>query len=141
ARVWDAASGRQLLVLSGDTGAVNAVAFSPDGRRLVTASDEGSVKVWDLTPAGSRDWLTITAHKGGVESVIYTSDGRRLATTGFTDGRDKVWDARTGALVAVYRRPNTAGAGIIPASGRNRVSVGPTSPDGTLTLGVTTDGV
>jgi WD40 repeat protein len=45
-RLWDAATGQYLLSLSGHSAAVNDLRFSPDGKRIVSASDDGSVKVW-----------------------------------------------------------------------------------------------
>jgi WD40 repeat protein len=50
-KVWDAASGRQLVTLRGHTGPVYCVAFSPDGKRLVTGSQDGTLRVWDLAAA------------------------------------------------------------------------------------------
>jgi WD40 repeat protein len=48
-RLWDSA-GQQLLALRGHTGTVRALAFSPDGYRLASAADDGTIKVWDGTP-------------------------------------------------------------------------------------------
>ena len=48
-RVWDAASGQEVLTLKGDTAGVYSVAFSPDGTRLVTGVPQGA-KVWDAEP-------------------------------------------------------------------------------------------
>jgi WD40 repeat protein/tRNA A-37 threonylcarbamoyl transferase component Bud32 len=48
-RVWDAA-GHELLTLPGHTLALRAIAFSPDGHRLVSAGDDGTIKIWDGTP-------------------------------------------------------------------------------------------
>jgi WD40 repeat protein len=47
ATVWDAASGKQLLVLRGHSRSVNAIDFSRDGKRLATASYDKTAKVWD----------------------------------------------------------------------------------------------
>jgi hypothetical protein len=46
ARVWDAASGRQLALLQGHTSRVDRVVFGPDGARLATASADGTVRLW-----------------------------------------------------------------------------------------------
>jgi WD40 repeat protein len=48
--VWDAASGQELLTLKGHSGSVNSVAWSPDGKRLATASGDQTAKVWCNVP-------------------------------------------------------------------------------------------
>ncbi len=57
ARVWDATTGEQRLVLAGTAGLVANVAFSPDGTRLLTGGGDGSARVWDVRPEGSAEWI------------------------------------------------------------------------------------
>jgi tetratricopeptide (TPR) repeat protein len=51
AKLWEAASGEELLTLKGHSDQIEAVAFSPDGQRIVTGSDDGTAKVWEVATA------------------------------------------------------------------------------------------
>ena len=51
AKLWDAASGRELLTLKGHRGWVFKAAFSRDGQRIVTASGDGTAKIWEAASA------------------------------------------------------------------------------------------
>ena len=59
-KVWDAATGQEMLTLKGHTVAVSSVAFSPDGKRIVTGSRDKTVKVWDA--ATGQEMLTLKGH-------------------------------------------------------------------------------
>ena len=50
ARVWDAATGKELFALEGDAGGVRSAAFDPGGGRVLAVSDDGTARVWDGRP-------------------------------------------------------------------------------------------
>jgi tRNA A-37 threonylcarbamoyl transferase component Bud32 len=98
-RGWEHAHLRQRfdsskLTLLGHTDIVYSVAFSPDGKRILTGCWDNTAKVWD-TETGTE----ILALKGNplhrVLSVAFSPDGKRILT-GSTDGTAKVWDADKG---------------------------------------------
>jgi tetratricopeptide (TPR) repeat protein len=67
---------------------MNALAFSPDGERLATSSEDQTVKVWDATTG--HEALVLRHHPDGVSSVAFSPDGRRLIS--FTWGV-RIFDA------------------------------------------------
>jgi eukaryotic-like serine/threonine-protein kinase len=84
------------LVLRGHEHAIFAVAFSPDGSRIVTGSFDETAKVWDARTGTVL--LDLKGHAKVVWSVAFSPDGSRIAT-GSADNTAKVWDARTGTLL------------------------------------------
>jgi WD40 repeat protein len=92
-KVWDAASGRELRTLSGHTGGVVSVAFSPDGKTIVSGSRDDTVKLWDT--ASGRELRTLSGHTGSVDSVAFSPDGKTVVS-GSVDDTVKLWDAASG---------------------------------------------
>jgi hypothetical protein len=91
--VWDARTGENLLECKGHTDFVKSVAFSPDGLRLATGSQDQTARVWDARTGDKL--LECKGHSGGVFSVAFSPDGLRLAT-GSYDNTARVWDAESG---------------------------------------------
>jgi WD40 repeat protein len=81
---------REKLDLLGHTGAVSSVAFSPDGKRVVTGSFDHTARVWDLSGATPTAKL-LEGDGGRVWSVAFGPDGKRVVT-GSDDGMARVWD-------------------------------------------------
>ena len=81
-------------------GQVLDLAGSPDGRRLATAGQDGSVRLWEL--ATSEQALELHGHDSGVSTVRWSDDGARLVTSSW-DGTVRVWALAVDDLVRLAR--------------------------------------
>lgn len=104
--------------LNGHTAPVNSVAFSPDGKRVVTASVDKTVKVWDATMG--KEIVTLEGHSKSVESVCFSPNGKRIISTS-REVPAKIWDAKTGQEVLTIHE---AAGPIAFSSGGNRIVSG-----------------
>jgi WD40 repeat protein len=86
----------QLLNLEGHQHAVVALAYSPDGARIASASWDETARVWDARTG--RETATFRGHSAAVTGVAWTRDGRHVASAS-RDGTVRVWDQATGAEV------------------------------------------
>jgi hypothetical protein len=102
---WQRQLHLELRTLRGHFGSVNSVAFSPDGQRIVTGSDDHTAKVWDAV--SGRELLTLKGHSGWVLEAVFSPDGRRIVT-GSQDTTAKVWAAATVEQVAAWQAEENA---------------------------------
>jgi WD40 repeat protein len=89
-----------LAELRGHTGVVRSVALSGDGRRVVSGSDDNTVRVWDSSTG--RAVSTFHGHTGVVWSVALSADGHLVASSG-EDGTVRLWDTASGHALATLR--------------------------------------
>jgi WD40 repeat protein len=92
-KVWDAATGEEVLTLKGHEGGVNGLAFSPDGHRLASASGDRTVRLWNAQTG--KEQLRLSGHTHHVLCVAFSPDGSHLAS-GSADKTVRVWDAASG---------------------------------------------
>lgn len=121
AKIWDAASGGELLTLAGHSDDLFGVSvrFSPDGQRLVTGSADGTAKVWDT--ATGEELVTLRGHSGTVFNAVFSPDGTRVATSS-ADGTVRIWDAATGRQLAFIEQPFASGIAFNPQGNQLAVS-------------------
>jgi len=97
-RLWDAATGRQIgAPLKGHDGEVYSVAFSPDGRKIVSGSSDATIRLWDAA-TGRQIGAPLTGHWGTISSVAFSPDGSRIVSGG-NDATIRKWDASTGQQI------------------------------------------
>ena len=123
ARVWDLATGKVLRVFAGhdtDSGSLNSVTFSPDGRRVASAGS-GKILVWDPDTAAVIASFSVNS---SVLQVSFSPDGRRVVCA--CDFLANVWDLDTQQLTIVMKPRGVIGTDAHSGFARVRFS-----PDGT----------
>ena len=107
--LWDASSMNKLGRFEYDS-IVWGLAFSPDGRWLVSTHGDGAVLVWDVSER--RCEANLSAHSDAVRAVAYSPDGQRLASAG-EDRSVIIWDVASGRKEAVLSGHQTRVIGVV----------------------------
>jgi WD40 repeat protein/serine/threonine protein kinase len=101
-RLWDLDSGKELRRFEGHAHPVQGVAFSPDGRRVLSCAADATLRSWEV--ATGDEIARFEGHAGPVMGVAFSPDGRR-AVSGGVDGTVRLWDTAAGKEVQPLAGP------------------------------------
>jgi WD40 repeat protein len=120
--LWDATTGALLRTFKGHSRGITAVAFSPNGRQVLSGSNDKTLRLWDATEGALL--RTFTGHSESVTSAAFSSDGRQVLS-GSADKTLKLWDAASGALLRTFEGHSDRVSSVaFSADGRQVISVG-----------------
>jgi WD40 repeat protein len=126
---------RQLALIEGPASTVSSAAFSPDGQRVVTASNDKTARVWNT--ADGRQLALLEGHEDKVWSAAFSADGQRVVT-GSWDKTARVWNAADGRQLALLKgHVGRVWSATFSADGRRIVTA---SDDGTARVWSAADG-
>jgi WD40 repeat protein len=108
-------------VLTGHTAVVRGGAFSPDGSRIVTASNDRTARVWDARTGVQL--LVLTGHARELMTAVYSRDGTEILTASL-DGTARTWDARTGSPRRVLHHAGRVGCASYSPDGARILTAG-----------------
>jgi WD40 repeat protein len=109
-----------IRVIEGHQGHIRSVAVTPDGRRLISAADDKTVRVWDLETGATVRILN--GHAEAVKAVALTADGHRIVSCSY-DHTLKIWDLETGVELRTLTGHQDAVTGVaLTPDGRFAIS-------------------
>lgn len=114
AELWDISTGDEIRTFKGHSDFIYEIVFSPNGKYVLTGSQDKTAKLWDVTTGD--EIRTFNGHSGTVWAVAFSPDGKYILT-GSSDKTAKLWDVTTGDEVRSF-------------SGSNEIYTVTFSPDG-----------
>jgi WD40 repeat protein len=98
-RLWEVSTGKEVRRFVGHTNEVTTVRFLPDGKTLVSGSQDATLRVWDVATGKE---LRKMSHNGGAYDVAVSPDGRHAISAGFSDQKVRLWEIATGKELHGY---------------------------------------
>jgi WD40 repeat protein/serine/threonine protein kinase len=127
AKIWDTATGRLVQTLRA-TGAIDVLAFSPDGQRLAFSPADDTARIWDV--ASGREPSVLRGHTERVQGLAFSPDCRLVASAG-GDSTVRTWFPPNGWSLALKGHTNVVTRVVYSVDGRWLASAG---RDGTVRL-------
>ena len=95
-RIWDVTDNmpQEKATVEAGQDLVTALAFAPDGKTLVAASQDKLIYIWDLSAPKPKALEPLAQHKDSVSAVVISADGKKMVSAGH-DGLVVVWDTTT----------------------------------------------
>jgi WD40 repeat protein len=94
--IWNLQTGRQDIVLQGHTTIVKRIIFLPDGKRVLSCSNDKTIRLWDI--ASGQELRKFTGHTGLVSRIALSPDGKQVVSASTSDGL-RIWEVETGREV------------------------------------------
>ena len=98
AKVWEVASGRLVGELHGHEGGISDIHFHSSGKRLLTASSDGTARLWRLDRNGVETEFVMRGHTQHIYKAVWSPDERFIATAS-QDYSIRLWEGSTGRLL------------------------------------------
>jgi WD40 repeat protein len=106
-KLWDFANRRELRTLTGHTGLISDVAFSPDGNWIISCGIDKTFRLWETSTG--RQMYSVTADAFGLSAVAFLPGGRQVLTGGY-EGKLVLRDVATGAQLKAMEHKDNPGA-------------------------------
>ena len=84
--------------IRGHHGSVSSVTFSPDGSKIISGSEDRTIRVWDAS-TGVEMLPPLRGHDNAIQSITFSPDGSKIVSGSFDDSTIRVWDASTGIML------------------------------------------
>lgn len=101
-QVWDATTGRNVIVYSGHHNVPYGVAWSHAGTLIASGSADDTVQIWSPLTGGPQALLTYRGHTNTINAVAWSPDDTRIASASY-DNTVQVWDATSTQTLYIFR--------------------------------------